>query len=32
MGPTELLALVTVVFTGAVMLMCWLFADKVKKR
>ncbi len=32
MGTADLLTLVTVMFTGVVMLMCWLFADKEKKR
>lgn len=32
MGTADLLALVTIVFTGAIILMCWLFVDKERKR
>ncbi len=32
MGSADLLALVTVACTGAIMFMCWLFADKERKR
>ncbi len=31
MGPTGLLVFTTVLLTGILMLMCWLFADKEKK-
>ena len=31
MGPADLLALVTVVFTGVIIFMCWLFVDREKK-
>lgn len=31
MGPADLLVFETILLTGILMLLCWLFADKEKK-